>query len=110
MSRASLEIFASKSLVSAKRSRLRDWFDLYVLLQFHGFSMRDYAAAFEKAGDRHGFEIGLTRLCSGRPDATDEGFHALVSNAPSLDQLREFFVARRDQFEVGLAAAKLNKK
>jgi len=51
----------------------------------------------------------LLRASTALADAADEGFHALASNAPSLDQLREFFIARRDQFEVELAAEKLKK-
>jgi len=101
------EIFASKCLVTAQRSRLRDWFDLYVLLREHGFSLRDYVAVFEAAGEPRGWEAGLARLCSGHPDRADEGFKALVEDAPGVDELRGFFVARRNELEVALAAERL---
>lgn len=103
------EIFASKALLSARRSRSRDWFDLYVLMRDHGCGMRDYAKAFETAGDRFGFELGLARLCSGRPDRADEGFHALVAEAPSVEQMRAFFVERRDEFEVAVTAERVRR-
>jgi len=99
------EVFASKCLVSAKRSRLRDWFDLYVLFRDQGFTLREYVEVFETAGDRLQAELGLTRLCSGHPDATDEGFVALTPNAPSTDEMRAFFVRQRDELEVALAAS-----
>jgi hypothetical protein len=101
------EIFASKCLVSALRSRTRDWFDLFVLLRDHGFSLHDYALVFEKAGDRLAYEVGLTRLCSGTPDKGDEGFHSLAPGAPSIEGLADYFRARRDEFEVTEAAARL---
>jgi len=103
------EIFASKCLASAQRSRSRDWYDLYVLIRDHGFSLRDYLAAFETAGDRLACEGGLTRLCSGKPDQADEGFHALVENAPPIAELAAFFRARRDELEMSLAAERLAK-
>ena len=44
------ELFKAKCLVSALRSKSRDWLDLYLLLRDHGFTMRDYRAAFIEAG------------------------------------------------------------
>ena len=101
------ELFATKCLVSAVRSRSRDWFDLYVLLRDHGFTLRDYLRVFEQAGDRYGAEIGLSRLCSGRPERADEGFQPLGSPSPSIEELQAFFVAARDALEVQLAAEKV---
>lgn len=103
------EIFASKCLVTARRSRVRDWFDLYVLLREHGFSLRDYVGVFEAVGERRGWEAGLARLCSGHPDRADEGFKTLAQDAPSAEELKEFFIARRDELEVALAAERFGR-
>ena len=46
------ELFKAKSLVSAQRSKTRDWLDLYLLLKEHGFTLRDYRAAFVEAERR----------------------------------------------------------
>lgn len=43
------EIFGLKCLVSARRSKSRDHYDLYVLFQEHGFAVSDMVEAFEKA-------------------------------------------------------------
>jgi hypothetical protein len=77
--------------------------DLYVLFKDHGFTARDYLEVFEKAGESHAFEIGMARLCSGNPELSDEGYAALASNPPSLDQMRDFFLAMRDELEVDVA-------
>ena len=70
----------------------------------HGFTLRDYAAAFATAGDRFGCELGLARLCSGHSDSADEGLQPLIADPPSVVQMRDFFVQQRDAWEVALAA------
>lgn len=35
------ELFASKALVCAERSKTRDWFDLYTLMTAHGYAIQD---------------------------------------------------------------------
>jgi hypothetical protein len=99
-----VELFKSKSLVSARRSKSRDWIDLYILLRDHGFTLRDYRRAFVEAGVDGQFEIGLTRLCSGVPQRDDEGYAHLLANAPSLEEMAQFFREQRDRFEVEIAA------
>lgn len=93
------EIFATKALVSAQRSRTRDWFDLYVLMRDHGFTLRDYVAAFERAKQPLGLDIGINRLCSGHPDRADEQFQMIEGAPPSVEEMRDFFVGRRDAWE-----------
>jgi hypothetical protein len=99
------ELFAAKALVSAARSKSRDWFDLFILMRDHGFTFGDYAAAFEKAGYSLALETGLSRLCSGRPQANDEGFEELASPAPSIEELASFFRELRAAYEIETAAA-----
>lgn len=98
------EIFKSKALVSAVRSKSRDWFDLYILMKEHSFSMDAYIEAFHEGGIEGQAELGLLRLCSGIPQRNDEGFQHLVSNAPSLEQMRDFFIEQRDLYERARAA------
>jgi predicted nucleotidyltransferase component of viral defense system len=95
------EIFAMKALVSAKRSKTRDWFDLYVLMKDHGFTWRDIHEAFAQAGSEGYYDIAADRLSRARPAAKDEGYEALLPNPPSIEQMREFFLQRRNAYERG---------
>jgi hypothetical protein len=99
-----VELFKTKCLVSAVRSKTRDWVDLYLLLQGHGFTMRDYRAAFIEAGAESQYETGLSRLCSGAPQRDDEGYAHLLPHPPKLEEMTAFFRAQRDKLEVDLAA------
>jgi hypothetical protein len=104
------ELFKSKALVSAVRSKTRDWLDLFLLLRDHGFTLRDYQAAFVAAGLASQCDAGLTRLCSGTPQHGDEGYAHLLANPPSLEEMKQFFIAQRDQLEVELAAEAAARK
>ena len=81
------ECFQAKSLVSAVRSKTRDWLDLFLLMRDHGFSIHDYRAAFVAAGIPAQCDLGLTRLCSGVPGRDDEGYHQMLGNAPTLAEI-----------------------
>jgi hypothetical protein len=98
------ELFKAKCLVSALRSKTRDWVDLYLLMRDHGFSLRDYGAAFREAGIEGQCDTGLSRLCSGVPQRDDEGYAHLLPNPPTLGEMTAFFVAERQRLEVELAA------
>ena len=98
------ELFKAKCLVSARRSKTRDWLDLYLLMQQHGFSIQDYRGAFREAGNDSECDIGLSRLCSGTPQKNDEGYAHLLENAPTVEQMANFFKAQRNKLEVALAA------
>ena len=98
------EIFDSKALVSAARSKSRDWFDLFVLMRDHGFTLDDYVDAFVRGGIASQSESGLTRLCSGVPQSNDEGFEGLLGSPPDVEELAQFFRGKRDEFEVSRAA------
>jgi hypothetical protein len=104
------ELFKSKCLVSAKRSKTRDWLDLYLLMRDHGFSIRDYQAAFCEAGTPAQCDLGLARLCSGVPQRDDEGYAHLLPIAPSLDEMKAFFVAQREKLEIETAAEARRQK
>ncbi len=98
------EIFKTKCLVSAVRSKTRDWLDLFLLMRDHGFTIRDYQRAFGEAGLAAQCDIGLTRLCSGVPQRDDEGFAHLLSHAPAPEEMKAFFVEQRNQLEIETAA------
>lgn len=104
------ELFKAKCLISAKRSKTRDWLDLYLLMRNHGFTIQDYRAAFNEAGCPDQCDTGLARLCSGVPQKDDEGYAHLLVNPPSLEEMKSFFVSSREKLEIETAAeAKLRK-
>jgi hypothetical protein len=98
------ELFRSKALLSARRSRSRDYFDLHVLMVRCGFTMSDYHSAFERAGIPEQAPIGLSRLCAPTAVAADPGYDTLAPDAPSREELVRFFVEQRDRFERSEAA------
>ncbi|HEY8965678.1 MAG TPA: nucleotidyl transferase AbiEii/AbiGii toxin family protein [Candidatus Methylacidiphilales bacterium] len=94
------EIFKTKCLVSATRSKTRDWFDLYVLMKDHGYSLSDYRQAFIQAGIEDQSDLGLERLCNGAPQASDEGYEALLENPPTLVEMQDYFRMARSALEI----------
>ena len=104
------ELFKAKSLVSAKRSKTRDWLDLFFLMRDHGFSIYDYRAAFEEAGCPSECDTGLARLCSGVPQRDDEGYALLLPNPPSVGEMKTFFEKQRAKLEIETAAEAKRRK
>lgn len=99
------EVFRSKVLACADRSKTRDWFDLYVLMNQHGFTGEDLYRAFVDTGRENKFDMASVRLRSGKPSLTDEGYVNLLTDPPSLETMRSFFDAVLDQLEVDLSVA-----
>jgi len=97
------EIFALKSLVCAERSKTRDWFDLYVLMKQHGFSIIDFHEVFLRYDALPKFDNAQMRLRACKPDAGDEGYEQLLTDAPSLGAMQTFFQQHLDELEVRLA-------
>jgi len=93
------EIFALKALVSADRSKSRDWFDLYTLFKEHGYTWANYHEIFQKMSTDFQYRNAASRLCSGEPQPDDEGYQSLVDNAPSLTEMRDYFTALCTAFE-----------
>ena len=104
------ELFRLKCLVSAVRSKTRDWLDLYLLLRQHGFTIRDYQRAFVEAGIAAQCDLGLTRLCSGVPQRDDEGYAHLLADAPSIEEMKTFFLEQRNKLEIETAAEAARRK
>lgn len=98
------EIFDTKCLVCADRSKTRDWFDLWVLMTQHGFTMDDFYRVFQKYDATNQYDIASMRLRSGRPDPADEGYESLLDSAPTLPALTAFFTTGLDDVETRLSA------
>lgn len=99
------EIFETKCFVCADRSKTRDWFDLWVLMTLHGYTIDDFYRVFHKYEAGNKFDIAAMRLRSGRPDPGDEGYEQLLTAAPTLADLTAFFTGCLDDLEVRLAAS-----
>jgi predicted nucleotidyltransferase component of viral defense system len=104
------EIFETKALVCADRSKSRDWFDLYILLTRHGYDINDMYRVFEEADCVSKFKIADIRLRACNPGRADEGYLQLVDPAPSLDELRAFFIDALDKWEIALSKAAFKTK
>ncbi|HUR46586.1 MAG TPA: nucleotidyl transferase AbiEii/AbiGii toxin family protein [Candidatus Saccharimonadales bacterium] len=103
------ELFKSKCLVAARRSKTRDWLDLYLLLRYHNFTILDFRNAFVEAGDLSQCDIALSRMCSGVPQRGDEGYLHLLTSPPSLEEMKQFFIAQREDLEIQVARAAARK-
>lgn len=99
------EVFKSKVLACADRSKTRDWFDLYVLMNQHGFDGDDLYRTFVETGRENKFDMVSVRLRSGKPSLTDEGYANLLPDPPSLEVMHKFFSAMLDRLEVDLSSA-----
>ena len=97
------ELFRAKCLVCAKRSKTRDWFDLYILIRDHGFTLADMEQTFLDAGIPDQMDSALARLCSGKAPAQDEGLSHLLDDPPDLETIASFFRTQRDEFETEVA-------
>ena len=93
------EIFTLKALVCAERSKSRDWFDLYTLIRSHGYTWARFHAVFMEFSNDSQYKNATRRLCSGIPQRDDEGYKTLSENPPSLEEMRDYFIACRDEFE-----------
>ena len=101
------ELFALKSLLTASRSRLRDWIDLWTLLEHHGFTMKQFHDVFDRAGVPTAREIALRRLASGTTPMHDPGYEALAEadlTLPSRAALREYFAKAVQKMETEAAS------
>ena len=97
------EIFRLKCIACANRSKTRDWLDLYLLLRGGHFQPIDMRAPFEAAGAIQKFDIAMQRLCSGKPEAGDEGYESLLEKPPTVAQMRDYFLDIRNQIERAVA-------
>jgi hypothetical protein len=85
------EVFSLKAVVSADRSKTRDWFDLYTLMKSHGFSSLDLYKVFLQNSRPQKFDIAIRRLTSGKPASNDEGYESLLENPPTAQEMSQFF-------------------
>lgn len=97
------EIFRLKCIACANRSKTRDWFDIYTLFERGLFQPIDMIEPFERLLGPSKLDIALMRMCSARPEKTDEGYLQLTSDAPTLATMQKRFEAARGEIEVELA-------
>lgn len=100
-------LFASKAILTASRSRSRDWLDLYLLMTRHGFTHQDYLDAFIKAGIPGHWEISLNRMASGHLPAHDPGYAHLLDAPPEMAEISSYFSQLRDFIELKKAGLRL---
>lgn len=104
------EIFETKAWVCSERSRTRDWIDLWTLANQHGYTLDDMYAVFRRVGRLAAFNSASARLRSCKPGVADEGYLQLMTDAPTLDDMRAFFNRSLDALETRLARAAFRAK
>lgn len=92
------ELFATKAVLVSKRHKTRDWVDLYVLMKNHGFTTQDFCAAYEKAGKPQQAGEALKNLTNLIAPDNDEGYRALLSPAPTLNDISRYFSEQYEKF------------
>ncbi len=98
------ELCQLKAIVTASRSKSRDWLDLFVLEKDHHFGMTKWKEAFDHAGlTPMDFEISLNRMCMGKLSEDDEGYDTLLLNPPSIEDMQTKFRSLRKSYEKSLA-------
>jgi hypothetical protein len=105
-----IELCRLKAIVTASRSKSRDWLDLYLLERDYQFGIADWKEAFDLAGlTMLQFEIALKRMCEGSLGESDEGFSSLLPDAPSVCDMQERFKILRHEYERALARIHVKK-
>lgn len=94
------ELFDTKCLVCADRSKTRDWFDLFTMLQRGLFEPMDIYGAFVKAGVLSKFDIARSRMTYGKPSLDDEGYASLLENPPGAAEMQDYFSGVFSKIEV----------
>jgi len=91
---ASIEsIFILKSLLLMERCKIRDLFDLYILINKYNFTIKDLIRFIKKYKITY-TEEDILRWLEDKKNKIDEdeGFYALVNETPSYEQLVDFFI------------------
>lgn len=104
------ELCQLKAIVTASRSKSRDWLDLFILERDHQFGVAEWKHAFDQAGmSNMEFEVALNRMCNGALSEDDEGFDTLLENPPRVDEIQTQFRNLRKNYEVALAKQRAKK-
>jgi|CXWL01.1.fsa_nt_gi hypothetical protein len=97
-------LFNMKSWLLSQRVRSRDLYDLMILMQ-RGKTIQDILDAGAQADPSFQREYAKEVLVGNVPlDADDEGFES-IGIQTTLDDMREFFLAVVNEYEVNLASA-----
>lgn len=84
------ELFDTKAVLVSQRIKSRDWLDLYILMRDQGFTVTDFCAAYDKAGYPGRGEEELEKLAKITNPKGDEGYRALITPAPTIEDMRNF--------------------
>lgn len=94
------EIFKTKAIAVSDRNQSRDWFDLYILMTGHGYTIGDLYNTFQETTRQYGFDSATLRLRACKPALTDQGYSHLLENPPQLSEIRDFFNDQLDQWQI----------
>jgi len=105
------EVSQLKAIVTASRSKGRDWLDLFILEKDHQFGVAQWKEAFDQAGltPMH-FEIALNRMCNGNLAIEDENYTTLLPNPPTIEAMQARFRTLRREYETAMAKRLIKKK
>ncbi len=103
------ELLATTAYACSARSSSRDWLDLYVLLTRQRYTFKDIYSVYQTINRMAAFASMTARLRRCRPDAADEGYVGLLTDPPSIDDLRNFFNHEIDGLEKQLAKEAFSK-
>lgn len=107
------ELFRTKALAAANRTLSRDWIDLFVLFQRHGFTLADFHNAFLRPGvhdPASRIARAFQNLCRGAMSLTDPGYETLMADAPSLKEVAAYFAVMRDEYETAQSAERFRRR
>lgn len=100
-------LFLMKALTLNNRILTRDLYDVFVLLEKHGYKPPEIFKAANEFG--YSAESLKQRLIGARKRRDDPGLEALTAETPSFEQLRAYFVAQINKLEQDAAAAAFRK-
>lgn len=95
-------LFLMKSVALNQRIALRDFFDVYTLIEGHGQDFGAVLAAANRYG--HSADTLKTRLIAATRSRDDPGVEPLAGPEPSFEKLKAYFANAIDRVEQAAAA------
>jgi len=101
-------LFIMKAIVLNQRITTRDLFDVYTLIEQHGYSFaRVFAAAIRF---NHSVDVLKARMLHAKRRNDDAGIETLTRPAPTFAHLQAYFAAAIDRIEQAQAEAAFTRK
>jgi hypothetical protein len=98
-------LFVMKCAVLNVRMTARDLFDVYTLIERHGYSAAEVFSTAQRLD--YSPDVLKERLIHAKPRRDDPGIEAVAGPGPTFEQLQGYFVATIDRLEQDEAAAML---